>query len=445
MSNWQTIALLYSSPLLIILAIYLIRKRNHHKQSADFLDESAAAGLTEPASLHPIINFGACIGCSSCVSACPEHNVLGLIQRKAHLVNPTNCIGHGACKSACPEDAITLVFGSSTRGVDIPEVSEEFETSVKGIFIAGELGGMGLIKNAIEQGRQAMEYIAKNLKSSAKSKSILDCVIVGAGPSGLSATLQAMSSGLKTVTIDQDSIGGTVAHFPRGKLVMTAPATLPLVGNVKFREISKEDLMSFWLDIIEKNNVKIQEKESLTDIATLADGSFEITTSKNQYITKKILLAIGRRGTPRKLQVPGEDDSKVTYRMIDPEQYIGEKVLVVGGGDSALEAACSIAELDKGGEKGTKVWLSYRSNAFSRAKPKNRKRVDTLKAEGNLEVLFSSNVESITKQSVIFKAEADQPSFEIPNTSIIVCAGGILPTPFLKKVGISISTKFGTE
>jgi thioredoxin reductase/ferredoxin len=445
MSNWITITVIYSIPLLFILSFYIIRKSRHQKQSLDFLDESAAAGLTEPASLHPVINFGACIGCGSCVTACPEHNVLGLIKRKAHLVNPTNCIGHGACKTACPEDAITLVFGSATRGVDIPEVSEEFETSVKGIYIAGELGGMGLIRNAIEQGRQAMEFINKHLKSSSQTASTLDCMIVGAGPSGLSATLQAMSSGLKTITIDQDSIGGTVAHFPRGKLVMTAPATLPLVGKVNFKEISKEDLMSFWKDIIHKNNVNIQEMEALVDIVPLADGCFEVTTTKNSYHTKKILLTIGRRGSPRKLNVPGEEHPKVTYRMIDPEQYVGEKVLIVGGGDSALEAACSIAELDESGTKGTKVWLSYRSDAFSRAKPKNRARVDKLQAAGILNVLYSSNVESISKDSVLFKPNQEQPALEIPNTSIIVCAGGILPTPFLKKIGIDVATKYGTE
>ncbi len=442
MANWLTITGLYGTPLLLILFFYQFKKRKHHTQSRSFLDESVAAGLTEPASLHPIIDETICIGCGSCVIACPEKNVLGLIKRKAQLVNPANCIGHGACKSACPEDAIKLVFGSATRGVDIPDVSEEFETSVPGLYIAGELGGMGLIRNAIEQGRQAMEAISKKLPSSkATSSNILDCIIVGAGPSGLSATLQAMSSNLNTITIDQDVIGGTVAHFPRGKLVMTAPATLPLVGKVKFKEISKEKLMSFWLKIVREHNVKIQEKESLVDIIPQTDGSFEVITSKQHYFSRKILLTIGRRGTPRKLQVPGEEHPKVTYRMIDPEQYIGEKVLVVGGGDSALEAACSIAELND-----TQVWLSYRSAAFSRAKPKNRKRVEGLQAQNRLKVLYSSNVQSISKDSVIFKtSEEHKTPLEIPNTAIIVCAGGILPTPFLQKIGIQISTKYGTE
>ncbi len=447
MSNFVTISALYSIPLLIILAVYQLKKNRHHKQSQSYLAESAAAGLTEPASLHPVIDFAVCIGCGSCVSGCPEKNVLGLIKRKAHLVNPANCIGHGACKTACPEDAIKLVFGSATRGVDIPDVSPEFETSVKGIYIAGELGGMGLIRNAIEQGRQAMESINKHLKPTSQSSrpDVLDCIIVGAGPSGLSATLQAMSDGLKTITIDQDTTGGTVAHFPRGKLVMTAPATLALVGQVNFKEISKEDLMAFWKKIIQQHKVKIQEKESLVDIIAQSDGSFEVVTSKQHYFSKKVLLTIGRNGTPRKLQVAGEEHPKVTYRMIDPKQYAGEKVLVVGGGDSALEAACCIAELEEQSGKEPSVWLSYRSGAFTRAKPKNRKRVEALQQQGKLEVLYSSNVESISKQTVIFKASDKQPSFEIPNTAIIVCAGGILPTPFLKKIGIQVSTKYGTE
>ena len=447
MSNFTTITALYSAPLLIIIFCYLYKKRCHNKESQSYLEESVSAGLIEPASLHPVIDFPSCIGCGSCVSACPEKKVLGLINRRAHLVNPTSCIGHGACKSACPEDAIKLVFGSATRGVDIPDVSPEFETNMKNIYIAGELGGMGLIRNAIEQGRQAMQAIAKHLKNTKNSidADLLDCLIIGAGPAGLSATLQAMSDGLQTVTIDQDTVGGTVAHFPRGKLVMTAPAILPLVGNVKFTEISKEDLISFWIKIIEKNNVKIQEKEALVDIKKQTDGSFEVKTTKRSYFSKKLLLTIGRRGTPRKLGVPGEERSKVAYRMIDPEQYSGHKVLVVGGGDSALEAACSIAELSNAKQHGTAVWISYRSDSFNRAKPKNRKRVNNLQQQGKLQVLFSSNVAVIGKQSVTFKAIGDEQALEIPNTAIIICVGGVLPTPLLKQLGINISTKYGTE
>jgi thioredoxin reductase (NADPH) len=437
MSNWIWVALLYLSPMAILVLFYLIRRHRRQKLSLSTLEESVEAGLTEPASLHPVVDPLLCIGCGSCVSACPEKGVLGLIRHKAVLVNPTSCIGHGACEASCPENAITLVFGTERRGVDIPEVSPDFESGVPGIFIAGELGGMGLIRNATEQGRQAMESIEKRIRADGVNGPDLDCVIVGAGPAGLSATLSAMEKGLNTITIDQESVGGTVAHFPRGKLVMTSPAVLPIVGKVPFKEVSREELLSYWQNIIEEQGVQIRDGEALVDVQPLDSGGFEVATSTQRYTTRTLLLAIGRRGTPRKLGVPGEDSVKVTYRLVDPKQYDGDQVLVVGGGDSALEAACSVAE-----ESDAEVWLSYRSDAFQRAKKKNRDRVDSLNSSGRLTILFSSNVIRVDKTSVLIGRSGGE--ITIPNTAIIVCAGGVLPTPFLKKIGIQVTTKYGT-
>ncbi len=444
MTNTLLITLMYGAPLLVFLGIYILKKKRLHKQNLALLQEAETARLTEPASLHPVIDPVQCIGCGTCVTACPEQNVLGLVANRATLVNPTNCIGHGACQSACPQDAIELVFGSATRGVDIPEVSPAFETSVPGIFIAGELGGMGLIKNAIEQGRQAMESITKQLPDplpNQRTQEVLDCVIVGAGPAGLSATLQAKVSGLKTITIDQETVGGTIAHFPRGKLVMTSPAYLPLVGQIKFREISKEQLMDFWLKVVDENNIKIQQKEALVEITGNRETGFKVTTSNRRYRAQSILLAIGRRGTPRKLGVEGEEKPKVAYRMIDPEQYKNEHVLVVGGGDTALEAACSIAEISQ-----SSVTISYRSESFSRARLKNRNRLERLQADGKITVLMSSNLNRITDDSVEIKIshQNKQSLLEKKNTAVLICAGGVLPTRLLKKTGIEVATKYGT-
>jgi thioredoxin reductase/NAD-dependent dihydropyrimidine dehydrogenase PreA subunit len=395
--------------------------------------------MTEPPSLHPVIDPTKCIGCRSCVAACPEqhaHPVLGIIRGKARLVGPSNCIGHGACKAACPVDAIELVFGTERRGVDIPLVKPDFETNIPGIFIAGELGGMGLIRNAVEQGRQALDSIRK-LDGLGKSKQ-LDLVIVGAGPAGIAASLGAMDARLRFVTVEQDSLGGTVAHFPRGKLVMTRPAILPIVGKMKFSETSKEKLLEYWQGVERQTGLHINYNERVTGIARRPDGaSFEVKTTRKLYVTRAVLLTIGRRGTPRQLGVPGEKSSKVVYRLIDPEQYRGQHVLVVGGGDSALEAAHSIAE-----QPGTTVTLSYRSPAFTRAKPRNRDKVLQLSSAGRLNVLMSSNVREIRKDSVVI--EVDGESVILPNHGVIVCAGGILPTGFLREVGIEVVTKYGT-
>jgi thioredoxin reductase/NAD-dependent dihydropyrimidine dehydrogenase PreA subunit len=384
--------------------------------------------------LHPVIDPNKCLGCAACVKACPETKILGIIGGKAKLINPTSCVGHGACARACPFTAITLVFGTEKRGVDIPMVNPDFETNVPGIYIAGELGGMGLIRNAIRQGVEAMGSIAKRDHNG--DPSVLDVVIVGAGPAGIASTLAAMKHKLRFVTLEQDTFGGTVSHFPRGKIVMTAPAELPLAGKMQFKETSKEALMEFWEGIREKTGLKIQTNERVDKIEQ-QDGNFLVTTSKGTYQTHSVLLSIGRRGTPRSLGVPGEELSKVVYRLIDPEQYRGQKVLVVGGGDSALEAALSIAD-----EPGTTVSISYRSEAFSRAKPRNRDRTQAAIESGTITAYMKSNIKTITEESVLL--DQDGQEIEIPNDAVIINAGGILPTAFLKSVGIKVETKYGT-
>jgi thioredoxin reductase len=245
-----------------------------------------------------------------------------------------------------------------------------------------------------------------------------------------------MKHKLRFVTLEQDTFGGTVSHFPRGKIVMTAPAELPLAGKMQFKETSKEALMEFWEGIRIKTGLKIQTNERVDKIEP-QDGHFLVTTSKETYQTHAVLLSIGRRGTPRTLGVPGEELSKVVYRLIDPEQYRGQKVLVVGGGDSALEAALSIAD-----EPGTTVSISYRSEAFSRAKPKNRDRTQAAIESGSITAYMKSNIKTISETSVLLDQEGQ--SIEIPNDAVIINAGGILPTAFLKSAGIEVETKFGT-
>lgn len=434
MALLQSNIAVYGVLLTLVLMTYVGLRRRSERRSVAIRQEAMTAGLSEPSSLHPSIDEGQCIGCGACVHACPETNVLGLISGKATLVEPTHCIGHGACAAACPVGAITLVFGTASRGVDIPVVKPNFETNVPGLFIAGELGGMGLIRNAVEQARQAVESIRK-LDGVGRSGD-LDVVIVGAGPAGISATLAAKAFKLRSVTVEQDSLGGTVSHYPRGKVVMTAPVTLPLVGKVKFAETSKEALLNFWKKVVAQTALKINFGERVERIDRSGDG-FTVKTTRSSYRSRAVLLAIGRRGTPRKLDVPGEEQSKVVYRLIDPEQFRGKHVLVVGGGDSALEAAASLAD-----ERGTTITLSYRNDAFGRAKPKNRQRVDAGAASGRIKVLLKSEVSRITGQSVELKH--DGRPVTIKNDAVIVCAGGILPTEFLKSIGIAVETKYGT-
>jgi thioredoxin reductase (NADPH) len=428
---------LYAAPLAAIWYYYGRSRQLETARSVTALSTAVDNGLHEPDSLHPWIDPAKCLGCGACVSACPEGDILGIINGRAQLIEPSSCIGHGACKASCPFDAISLVFGSETRGVDLPVVGQDFQTNIPGIYIAGELGGMGLIRNAIEQGRQALDEISR--RPAGKSANLLDVIIVGAGPAGFSASLAAKERGMTFKTFDQETLGGTVAHFPRGKLVMTRPAVLPIIGEVKLDRFAKEDLLEFWHDVQHKTGLKFNFNEGVENIRPLDQGvsGFEVTTAKGSYFARSVLLAIGRRGSPRKLDVPGEDLPNVVYRLVDAEQYRGKNVVVVGGGDSAIEAAVSIAN-----EPGTTVTVSYRGGAFARCKPQNREAIQKLSNDGRISVLLNSTIETIAPQSV--RIQHDGQILQLKNDMVIICAGGIVPSGFLKTIGIDIETKYGT-
>lgn len=417
----------------VVVLGYFLRHQANARRAKLKLRKSVADGLIEPVTLHPDLDPNRCIGIGSCTKACPEGDIIGIVNGRFALLAPNKCIGHGACMAACPVGAISLVFGSAKRGVEIPHIRENFETNIDGIFIAGELGGMGLIRNAITQGKQAMDNITVRGRSC--DSSVFDVVIVGAGPAGLAATLQAENNKLRYLTIDQDDIGGTVLTYPRQKIVMTQPMDIPLYGKFSRREILKEELLELWREIIQRSGVVFQTHERFDNIVR-SNGYFEVTTTKNRYTTKNVLLAIGRRGTPRKLDVPGENTSKVTYKLIEPRQYRNKKLLVVGGGDSAVEAALTLAR-----EPGTAVTLSYRKNAFSRIKEDNRRHIARAIESGTVNVMFESNVQRISNDSVTIEQKGGE--MDIANDFTFVLIGGELPTPLLKKLGIEVETKFG--
>jgi len=281
-----------------------------------------------------------------------------------------------------------------------------------------------------------MEQIAQRVEASGqRAPGQVDVAIIGSGPAGLAATLLAHERGLRYLTLEQSSLGGTVAHFPRGKLVMTQPARLPMVGTVRFGETRKEALIDFWSKVEVQTGIRIRYGERLERLERSADG-FELVSDRGRYRSTFVLLAIGRRGTPRRLGVPGEELSKVVYSLADPAEYADRRVLVVGGGDSALEAALSLTE-----QPGTQVTLSYRGSAFTRAKRKNREAAARLAESGAVRMLMESEVVEIGPGQVAIEHRGR--SLDLPNDAVIICAGGVLPGGFLREIGVSVETKYG--
>jgi thioredoxin reductase/ferredoxin len=390
-----------------------------------------------PKAQHPKIAMDSCIGCGSCVTVCPEGDVLALINGKAAIVNGHKCIGHGLCAEACPVGAITMVMAKPSAGSDLPVISEEYETNVENLFIAGELGGLALIKNAVNQGRDSIDAIARRLLlavSNGNDRELLDVAIVGAGPAGISASLRAAEHGLKAVTLERETVGGTVSKYPRAKLVMTSPVEFPLYGRFHKTALSKEELMGFWEKVIGRTDLNIHTSEGVDAVNKESDGLFHIRTAQGEYRSRAVVLAMGRAGTPRKLGVKGEELPHVLYRLIEADHYTDNDILIVGGGDSAVEAAMGLAY-----QRGNRVTVSYRKGEFSRLKDRNAKRIEEQIQLGTIKVLFNSMPIEFRVGSVAIGCDGQVR--ELPNDFVWIFAGGTPPTEFLRASGIA----FGLE
>jgi thioredoxin reductase/Pyruvate/2-oxoacid:ferredoxin oxidoreductase delta subunit len=389
-----------------------------------------------PQSQHPHIDSNYCIGCATCTTVCPEGDVLGMIGGKAMIINGYKCIGHSLCAEACPVGAITMVLASPSVGASLATLTPAYETTVKNMFIVGELGGLALIKNAVNQGRDCVDTVVSRLSSakSAGATGIYDLLIVGAGPAGISASLRAAEKKLNYLTLEESEIGGTVAKYPRQKLVLTSPVEFPMYGKFKKTEISKEQLLEFWQNVLKRADFKCKTGEKVSNIVKAEDGNFLVTTGKGEHRARHVILALGKSGSPRKLGVKGEELPKVMYRLIEADHYINKKILVIGGGDSAVEAAMGLAS-----QLGNIVTLSYRQETFSRIKDRNSQRINDFMRKGKVKVLFNSNPVEVLNDSVILEVKGVRQT--LPNDYVWIFAGGEPPTAFLKKIGIGFSNR----
>ena len=427
-----------------VLGLFLVRYWRAHKRKeaqAYVALERGALFSEGPKAQHPRIHVDSCIGCGACVAACPEGDVLGIVDGKATIINGHKCIGHGLCAEECPVGAISMVMAKPSSGGDAPIISDEYETSVDNLFIVGELGGLALIKNAVNQGRDCIDVVAQRIgatNAGSAENDIWDVVIVGAGPAGISASLRAAEHHLKTLTLERETVGGTVSKYPRQKLVMTSPVEFPLHGRFSKTTLSKEDLLTFWEKIMQRVDLNIRTGEGVDFVQRQPDGLFMVRTSQQQCLARAVVLALGRAGKPRKLGVKGEELPHVLYRLIEADHYTGKNILVVGGGDSAVEAAMGLAH-----QPGNRVTLSYRRSEFSRLKDRNSKRIDEHIASRKIDVLFNSVPTEFRPGTVTIDACGENR--ELPNDFVWIFAGGTPPSEFLRAAGVAFCASSTTE
>jgi thioredoxin reductase (NADPH) len=431
------ISFLVAAGIVLAFLFFHLRKLKKRDERARAAIENGKLYSEGPRAQHPHIDANYCIGCAACTMVCPEGDVLAMLGGKAVIVNGYKCIGHSLCAEVCPVGAITMVMTNPSMGADMPFLTPEFETSTKNLFIAGELGGLALIKNAINQGRACVDIIAARMSAAGgprPASGIYDVLIVGAGPAGISASLRAIEKKLNYVTLDEGEIGGTVAKYPRQKLVLTSPVEFPMYGKFKKTELSKEELLAFWSQVLQRVDFKYKRGEKVEHIQRGPDGIFTVTTGTGSYRARSVILAIGKGGSPRKLGAKGEELPKVMYRLIEADHYVNKRILVVGGGDSAVEAAMGLAH-----QVGNQVTLSYRKGTFSRIKERNSQRIQECIRKGKLKVVFNSSPVEFKQESVVLEVGGN--SQVIPNDYVWIFAGGEPPTAFLKKVGVGFGTQ----
>lgn len=389
--------------------------------------------------LHAMVRADRCVGCGTCVAACPEPGAIKMVGKVA-VVDTVLCKAHGDCVKACPVGGISLSAGAAVQEMEVPEVNSSFESNIPGLYIVGELGGRGLIKNAINEGKIAVEEAVQVLKRqrapvshTPDGRAVLDLIIVGSGPAGLSAGLEAHKHHLNFAILEQGSLADSIRRYPRHKILLGEPVKVPLYGDLWVADASKETLLQVWETIIASNNLPVLTEHRVESVQFL-DDIFHVQTSRGEYLARGVVLAMGRRGTPRQLEVPGEGLGKVFYDVIEMEAFAGSRVLVVGGGDSAIESAIGLAN-----QPNTTVHLSYRGSDLTRVKERNRLKFEAAVAAGKLSVVFGSQVREIREADVVLAV--GEQTIHLPNDYVIIRVGGDPPLKFLERIGVRVVRK----
>jgi thioredoxin reductase/ferredoxin len=397
----------------------------------------APAAVAGPRILIHDINDDRCTGCDACVAVCPT-NVLDLVDNKSRVLRFQDCIQCEACMVACPTEALVMFpEGATPPPLKVPEIDEHFQTAVPGQYLIGEVAGKPLVKNAANLGRSVVEHmLGAGLRPGALaaafgySPHIVDVAIVGSGPGGLSAALSCTARGLSYVVLEKEQqIASTISRYPKGKLVMAEPYDTTNLSLLPVFDSSKEQLIPIWREVLERTGVQVHQGESVEAVTRQADGSFDVRTTIAAYRAQRVVLSIGTRGKPRTLQVPGENLPKVYSLLEDPDEWRGRAVLVIGGGDSACEAALALADA------GAMVIISYRGKGFGRAAPKNKQAIEAYAAEGRIKAKLGSQVLGFDADSVTL-ALGDGSQKRYPNEAAFVLIGADPPIQWLERLGV---------
>lgn len=408
------------------------------QQLFEIVSAPSASGASSGATGQPraMVRADLCVGCGTCVAACPEPGAITM-RGKLAVVDDALCKGHGDCVAACPVSGILVTTGNAVNRMAVPLIDGNFQSNVPGLYIVGELGGRGLIKNAINEGKMAIEHIMTQLPSCEPRNDgdpeAFDVCIVGSGPAGLSAGLEAHRGKLRYVILEQGTVSDTVRKYPRKKLLLAEPVSIPLYGDLWIADASKETLLQVWETIIANTGLEVRTGVKVDRVAR--DGAFfDVVAEGAHYRARRVVLAMGRRGSPRRLGVPGEELDKVFFDIVEMEAFQGQRVLVVGGGDSAVESALGLAN-----QPNTEVRLSYRGDSFNRVKTRNVEKLDRAIADGRVLPMLGSQVREIRPDVVVI--DVDGASTILPNDTVIVRIGGEAPSSFLEKLGVRIVEK----
>ncbi|HXI92259.1 MAG TPA: NAD(P)-binding domain-containing protein [Blastocatellia bacterium] len=449
---------------------------------------------------HPVINQQTCIGCHACVEACP-HDVLAIVNGVSTPINPDQCMEDTSCQVECPTNPKSCVVINTKKKIlerKVPKRDQRFKTNVEGIYLIGDVSGVPLIKNAINEGATVIDCIVDDLKKEGpNAKAEVDVAVVGIGPAGLSAAVIAKQRGLKYVAIEQDKIVATIQQvYPAGKYVFFKPDTVETKGGIPLPGPgdSKENMLKGWLDAMTSNGVVVNEEETCRDIKQ-DGGVFTVTTEKGKakekvsYTARKIIIAIGNRGTPMKLRVPGEDlkvmmtpppvvpkfcpscgsarkgsqqfcvvcgtpyaakaqpayeTGKVQFKLSDPDDYVNKKCIIVGAGNSSIEAAVDLAGLKRDGERisftrNNDVTLVVRSDFKGDLKLGNKMNVYDCIDSGKIKVFFRTEIKEITQNEVVLMdVRSKEEKARLANDFVFALIGGEKPTKFLEGLGIKI-------